>query len=184
MADRTIEDPTEAQPQPPFPEQEQEPPGREAELQPQADHGEQTYAGTGRLKDKVALVTGADSGIGRAVAIAFAREGADVVIAYLSEDEDARETARWVEQAGRAVLTIRGDISEEAHCRAIIDQTVERFGRLDVLVNNAAFQRTYQSIEEIPSEEWDTTFRTNIYAPFYLCKAAMPHLKPGASIIN
>ena len=177
-------DPTHAGPTPPQPKQHQDPPGSTDAMRPKPDHGEESYRGNGKLAGRVAIITGADSGIGRAVAIAFAREGADIVNAYLSEDEDARETARWVEQAGRAALSIRGDISDEAHCKSTVEQTVKRFGRLDILVNNAAFQRTYKSIEEIPSEEWDTTFRTNIYAPFYLCKAAVPHMKPGAAIIN
>ena len=161
-----------------------EPPGMEAELTPRADHGEDSYRGSGRLEGRVALITGGDSGIGRAVAIAYAREGADVAIAYLCEDEDARETARWVEQAGRRCLTLRGDIADAAHCRSLVERTVAEFGRLDILVNNAAFQRTYEAIEHIPDEEWDYTFATNVSAMFRLCKAAAPHLKKGASIIN
>jgi NAD(P)-dependent dehydrogenase (short-subunit alcohol dehydrogenase family) len=166
------------------PEQQQQPPGRESELQPQADHGEKSYRGSGRLSGKVAVITGGDSGIGRAVAIAFAREGADLLISYLNEDEDARETARWVEAEGRRALLAPGDIAEPAHCRSLIRQAVETFGRIDVLVNNAAFQMTRESLEETPDEEWDRTFQTNITAMFHLCKAAVPHMKPGASIIN
>ena len=166
------------------PKQQQEPPGTEALLTPKADHGEQSYRGSGRLKGKAAVITGADSGIGRAVAIAFAREGADVLISYLSEHDDAKETARWVEQAGRKAVLVPGDLAEVAHCREVIARAVEEFGRIDVLVNNAAFQMEHDSIEETPDEEWEYTFRVNITAMFYLCKAAMPHLKKGASIIN
>jgi NAD(P)-dependent dehydrogenase (short-subunit alcohol dehydrogenase family) len=166
------------------PEQQQQPPGFEAALRPPADHGETSYRGSGRLAGKVALITGADSGIGRAVAIAFAREGADLLVSYLCEEEDARETARWVEEAGRKVILAPGDIADPAHCRALVARTVEAFGRIDVLVNNAAFQMTRASLEEIPDEEWDHTFQTNITAMFHLCKAAVPHMKPGASIIN
>jgi hypothetical protein len=155
-------------------------------MTPQADHGEASYQGSGRLAGRVAVITGGDSGIGRAVAIAYAREGADVLIAYLNEqeDEDARETARHVEAAGRRCVLMPGDISEPAHARAVIDRAVSELGRIDILVNNAAFQRTYESIEDIADEEWDYTFRTNISAMFYLAKAAVPHMKPGSSIIN
>ena len=133
---------------------------------------------------KSAVITGGDSGIGRAVAIAFAREGADVLISYLEEDEDAAETARWVEQEGREAPLVRGDLADPAHCRRVIDEAVEAFGHIDVLVNNAAFQRTYSTLEEIPDDEWDRTFQTNITAMFHLCKAAVPHMRSGASIIN
>jgi NAD(P)-dependent dehydrogenase (short-subunit alcohol dehydrogenase family) len=166
------------------PAQQQDPPGREAELRPAADHGEQSYKGSGRLAGKAVLLTGGDSGIGRAVAIAFAREGADLLVSYLDEHEDARETARWVEQAGRRIVLVPGDIADAAHCRDLVRQTVEAFGRIDVLVNNAAFQMTHGSLEEIPDEEWEHTFKTNITAMFRLCKAAVPHMKAGASIIN
>ena len=163
-----------------------EPPGTEAEMTPQADHGEESYRGSDKLVGRAAVITGGDSGIGRAVAIAYAREGADVLVSYLNEqeDEDARETARQVEAAGRRCVLVRGDIAEAAHCRAIIDRAVQEFGRIDILVNNAAFQRTYESLEEIPDEEWDYTFKTNIAAMFYLAKAAVPHMRPGSSIIN
>ena len=177
-------DPTHAQPTPPFPEQEQEPPGREAEMQPRADHGEETYEGSGRLTDRVALITGADSGIGRAVAIAFAREGADVLCSYLSEDDDAAETRRLVEDAGRRCLTVPGDIGDRDHCFALVDRAVSELGRLDVLVNNAAFQMSYESFLEIPPDEIDFVFRTNIIAMFHLCQAAVPHMQPGATIVN
>ncbi|MGH6648254.1 glucose 1-dehydrogenase [Aquabacterium sp.] len=162
----------------------QQPPGSEAALQPQADHGEESYVGSGRLQGRAAVITGADSGIGRAVAIAFAREGADVLIAYLSEHDDAAETARLVEAAGRRAVTLPGDLADPAHCRAVIARAVEAFGRIDILVNNAAFQMTRESLEEIPDDEWDRTFQVNIHAMFHLCKAAVPHMKPGASIIN
>ena len=171
-------------PMPPQPEQYQQPPGTTAAMTPVPDHGEQSYKGSGRLSGKVALITGADSGIGRAVAIAFAREGADIAIAYLNEHEDAAETARWVEDAGRTALLLPGDITDENHCKQLVETTVSDLGGLDVLVNNAAFQRTYAAIDDISAEEWDTTFRTNIYAPFYLAKAATPHMKPGSAIIN
>jgi NAD(P)-dependent dehydrogenase (short-subunit alcohol dehydrogenase family) len=163
-----------------------QPPGTEAEMTPQADHGEASYRGCEKLAGRVAVITGGDSGIGRAVAIAFAREGADVLISYLNEreDADARETARQVEAAGRRCVLVPGDIADAAHCRAVIDRAVREFGRIDVLVNNAAFQRTYQSLDEIPDEEWDYTFRTNIAAMFHLAKAAVPHMRPGSSIIN
>ncbi len=153
-------------------------------MKPKADHGEATYRGLGRLENRAALITGGDSGIGRAVAIAFAREGADVLISYLSEDEDARETVRIVEDAGRMGIAVAGDIGDEAHCRQLVDRAVSEFGRLDILVNNAAFQTTHETITEHPSDEIETIFRTNILAMFWLCKAAVPHMKPGATIIN
>ncbi|WP_432349866.1 SDR family oxidoreductase (plasmid) [Shinella yambaruensis] len=174
----------ERRPFPPQPEQKQTPPGLTKAMTPPPDHGEESYIGSGRLKGKVALITGADSGIGRAVAIAFAREGADVVVSYLSEDEDAIETARWIEREERRALVLPGDISTEEHCAHLVRQCIENFGQLDVLVNNAAFQRTYADIGDISAAEWDRTFRTNIYAPFFLARAAIPHMKPGSSIIN
>jgi len=162
----------------------QTPPGSEALLIPKADHGETSYVGHGRLAGKATVITGADSGIGRAVAIAYAREGADVLIAYLNEHEDARETERLVKEAGRRAVLVPGDIAEPSHCRAIIDRALQEFGRIDVLVNNAAFQMSHESIDEISDEEWDRTFDVNIGAMFRLCKAAVKHMKPGASIIN
>ena len=177
-------DPRNAQPTPPFPEQEQTPPGREADLEPLADHGVDTYEGRGRLRDKVALVTGGDSGIGRAVAIAFAREGADVLCSYWNEHDDAAETRRLVEDAGRRCLTAPGDIGDRAHCRALVDEALGELGRLDVLVNNAAFQMAYESFLEIPPDELEFVFRTNILAMFHLCQAAVPHMEPGSTIIN
>ena len=153
-------------------------------MDPLPDHGEQSYVGHGRLKGKKAVVTGGDSGIGRAVAIAFAREGADVLISYLEEDEDAAETARWVDEEGREAPLVRGDLADPAHCRRVIDEAIRAFGRVDVLVNNAAYQRTYDALEDIPDEEWDRHFQTNITAMFHLCKAAVPHMRRGGSIIN
>jgi NAD(P)-dependent dehydrogenase (short-subunit alcohol dehydrogenase family) len=164
--------------------QQQTPPGLTALMDPTPDHGEESYVGHGRLAGKKAVVTGGDSGIGRAVAIAFAREGADVVIAYLEEDEDARETAAWVERAGRQALLVAGDLVEPAQCEAVIDAAVEGLGGIDVLVNNAAFQRTYATLEDVPDEEWNRHFETNVGAMFRLCKAALPHMNRGASIIN
>lgn len=166
------------------PPQKQVPPGRTDAMTPRPDHGEESYRGSGKLTGKVAVITGADSGIGRAIALAFAREGADVVISYLDEHDDAKETERLVRDAGRRALVIAGDLQEKGHCRAIIGRTVEELGRLDILVNNAAFQMTRESLEDIPDEEWERTFRTNVDAMFWLTKAALPHLKPGSSILN
>ena len=166
------------------PKQQQQPPGLESALMPKADHGEASYRGSNKLAGKATVITGADSGIGRAVAIAFAREGADVLIAYLNEHEDAKETAQWVEKAGRKAILVPGDIKDEAHCIGLIDKAVAEFGRLDILVNNAAHQKTFEKIEDISAEEWDVTFRTNIYSQFYLSKAAVPKMKPGSTIIN
>lgn len=173
-------------PIPPFPKQKQEFPGKEADMQPLADHGVESYKGSGRLKGKKAVITGGDSGIGKAVAIAFAREGADVLISYLDdmEDEDARDTATIVEQAGSKCIVVKGDITKEEHCKEIVDKAVAEFGRIDILVNNAAFQMARKTLDEIPSDEWRHTFDVNIHAMFYLCKAALPHLMPGSSIIN
>jgi NAD(P)-dependent dehydrogenase (short-subunit alcohol dehydrogenase family) len=162
----------------------QEPPGTEREMTPNADHGEQSYRGTGKLQGKAAVITGADSGIGKAVAIAYAREGADVLISYLSEDEDAKDTAKWVEEAGRKAVLVPGDISNPAHCRSIIETAIREFGRLDILVQNAAYQMSRENLEEVPDEEWDYTIATNLSAYFHLVKAALPHLKEGASIIG
>src|ERR671926_1218080 len=176
--------PTHAEPQPPFPEQEQEPPGREADMRPLADHGEKTYVGHARLKDKVALITGGDSGIGRAVAIAFAREGADVLISYLDEHEDAQDTAKYVEEAGRKCVLVPGDLADKAHAHSIVPKAVEELGGIDILVNNAAFQMTHESLDEISDDEWDHTVALNLTAMFVLCKDAVPHMQPGAAIIN
>jgi NAD(P)-dependent dehydrogenase (short-subunit alcohol dehydrogenase family) len=177
-------DPKTAGPKPPQPRQQQEPPGFTEELAPRPDHGEHSYRGSGKLKGRAALITGADSGIGRAVAIAFAREGADVLISYLCEDDDAKETARWVEEAGRRAVLVAGDVSDPAHCRELVERTRRELGKIDILVNNAAYQMTHTSLGEISDEEWDHTFRTNIYSMFYLAKAAVPHMKPGGAIVN
>jgi NAD(P)-dependent dehydrogenase (short-subunit alcohol dehydrogenase family) len=166
------------------PAQQQQPPGRTGGMGPQPDHGEHSYQGSGRLTGKAAVITGADSGIGRAVAIAFAREGADVLISYLDEHDDAQETRKWVEQAGRTAVLVPGDLSSPAHCRSVIDRAMQDFGRLDVLVSNAAQQRTYEKLEDIPDDDWDRTLAVNLSAFFYLTKAAVPHMKAGASIIG
>ena len=172
------------QPKPPFPNQKQPMPGLTARVDPTPDHGELSYQGSGRLAGKRAIITGGDSGIGRAVALAFAREGADLLISYLSEDEDAQETKRLVENEGRKVVLVPGDLQEAAHCRKIVDTAVDQLGGIDVLVNNAAHQASFKEIEDISDEEWELTFRVNIHAMFYLTKAAVPHMKPGSSIIN
>ena len=165
-------------------EQQQEVPGTQSQMTPVPDCGEDSYRGSGKLEGKVALVTGGDSGIGRAVAIAYAREGADVALSYLSEDGDAHDTARLVEQAGRRALLLPGDVSSAAHCRELVARTVEELGGLDVLVSNAAFQMSHPDIAEVSDEEWDHTFATNVSAMFHLVKAALPHLRPGSSIIG
>jgi len=171
-------------PTPPFPKQRQDMPGQTADMRPIPDHGEHSYKGSGRLTGKRAVITGADSGIGRAVAIAFAREGADILISYLNEHDDARETARLVEAAGRKAVLVPGDIQSSSHCKGIIEKAVADLGGIDILVNNAAHQDTFKEIGEISDEEWETTFRVNIHAMFYLTKAAVPHMAPGSSIIN
>ncbi len=171
-------------PKPPFPKQTQSLPGSSKAMKPQPDYGEDSYRGANRLTDKKALITGADSGIGRAVALAFAREGADVVVSYLNEHEDAKETQRLVESAGRKCLLVPGDIAAAAHCRELVKKSVEALGRIDILVNNAAHQMTFDALENIPDEEWDKTLATNLSAMFYITKAAMPHMKRGGSIIN
>ncbi|MCC2611373.1 SDR family oxidoreductase [Neorhizobium sp. Rsf11] len=171
-------------PTPPFPEQQQPMPGFTNRMDPVPDHGELSYRGSGRLAGKRAVITGGDSGIGRAVAIAYAREGADLLISYLDEDEDAEDTKRLVEEAGRKAVLMPGDIKASSHCRAIIDKAVGEFGGIDILVNNAAHQASFSSIEDISDEEWELTFKVNIHAMFYLSKAAVPHMKPGSTIIN
>jgi NAD(P)-dependent dehydrogenase (short-subunit alcohol dehydrogenase family) len=178
-----VQDPKEQHPKS-MPEQQQSHPGSDKKITPEADHGEQSYKGSGKLQGRKAIITGADSGIGKAVAIAFAREGADVLISYLNEDEDARDTAKWVKEAGKQAVLMSGDIGEEAHCKQIIQKAVQEFGHIDILVNNAAYQMVHEDISEISSEEWDHTFKTNIYAMFYLTKAAVPHMPPGSAIVN
>jgi NAD(P)-dependent dehydrogenase (short-subunit alcohol dehydrogenase family) len=166
------------------PAQQQEVPGIQSKMTPVPDCGEESYQGSGKLTDKIAVITGGDSGIGRAVAIAYAREGADVLISYLSEDSDAKDTAGYVEQAGRRVVLLKGDIADPQHCRDIIATAIDEFGGIDILVSNAAYQMTHETLDEISDDEWDYTFDTNIGAMFRLCKAAVPHMKPGSSIIG
>jgi NAD(P)-dependent dehydrogenase (short-subunit alcohol dehydrogenase family) len=168
----------------PLPKQQQSMPGHTDEMTPRPDHGEDSYKGSGKLQGRAAIITGGDSGIGRAVAIAFAREGADVLISYLSEDKDAQDTAQWIEKAGRKVVLMPGDIADESHCKSIIQRAMDEFGRIDILVNNAAHQATIDDIQDLTTEEWDKTFRTNIYSQFFLAKAAIAHMKEGSSIIN
>ena len=177
-------DPRTAGAKPPFPQEKQEVPGHQAAMKPLPDCGEKSYVGSGRLKGRKALITGGDSGIGRAVAIAFAREGADVVISYLDETDDAQETARIVQEAGRQCITIAGDIQQEAHCQSLIDTTVSRLGGIDILVNNAAFQMSRDSILDVPTAEFERIFRTNVFATFFLTRAAVAHMQPGSAIIN
>jgi len=171
-------------PRPPFPEQQQPIPGATDKMDPRPDHGEGSYKGSGRLEDKKVLITGGDSGIGRAVALAFAREGADLLVSYLDEHQDAEETRRLVEETGRTCVLAPGDIGKAAHCRALVERAVNQFGRIDVLVNNAAHQKSFNSPDEISDEEWEMTFAVNISAMFYLVKAATPYMKPGSAIIN
>jgi NAD(P)-dependent dehydrogenase (short-subunit alcohol dehydrogenase family) len=179
-----ITDPKNDAPKPPQPAQQQDMPGDTDQMIPKPDHGEESYKGSGRLEGRAAIITGGDSGIGRAVAIAYAREGADVLISYYNEHDDAKETARWVEKAGRKAVVVSGDIKDEQHCKELVARAMKEFGRLDILVNNAAHQATFEKIEDISAEEWDVTFRTNIHSMFYLCKAAIPLMKPGSAIVN
>ena len=167
-----------------FPEQQQTVPGLQSAMSPVPDCGEQSYRGSGRLEGKRAIVTGGDSGIGRAVAIAFAREGADVLISYLDEHQDAEDVARLVQEAGRKCVLVSGDLSDPSHCRAVIERAVAEFGGIDILVSNAAYQMSHDNLEEISDEEWDYTFRLNVGAYFYLAKAAVAHMAPGSSIIG
>lgn len=171
-------------PSPPFETPRQPVPGTTNAMSPLPDHGEETYRGSGRLNGKRAVITGGDSGIGRAVAIAFAREGADVLVSYLDEDSDAEQTKSWIERAGRKAVLVPGNIQNADHCRRIIETAVTELGGVDILVNNAAHQSTFSDIADISDEEWDVTFRTNIHAMFYLTKAAVAHMKPGSAIIN
>ncbi|VTT99037.1 oxidoreductase : Short-chain dehydrogenase/reductase SDR OS=Nostoc punctiforme (strain ATCC 29133 / PCC 73102) GN=Npun_F0203 PE=4 SV=1: adh_short_C2 [Gemmataceae bacterium] len=178
------QDPRSRGPKPPQPSQQQDPPGLESEMDPKPDYGEETYKGSGKLAGKAALITGGDSGIGRAVALAFAREGADVLVSYLNETGDAMETARVVDEAGRRCVTVPGDITDEAHCKALVERAVKEFGKIDLLVNNAAHQMTRESIKEISTDEFDRTMKTNVYAMFWLCREALPYMPKGASVIN
>jgi len=177
--------PQQANEKPPFPKQQQDAPGIEAKMDPRPDYGVETYKGFGRLKDRVAVVTGGDSGIGRAVCLAFAREGADIVVSYLNEDVDAKETKKVVEESGRKCMLIPGDISSDAQCKKIIDEAVKAFGKIDILVNNAAFQgKCTEDISQLDHERVVKTFTTNIIAMFDLCRYAIPHMKPGSTVIN
>ncbi|WP_013334689.1 SDR family oxidoreductase [Gloeothece verrucosa] len=179
------QNPVNQYPSPPFPRQPQKPPGLASEMTPRPDHGETSYEGTGRLIGRKALITGGDSGIGRAAAIAFAREGADVAINYLPvEEPDAREVIQLIESAGRKAIAIPGDIREESFCNQLVATAVRELGGLDILVNNAGKQQSVDSIKDLTTEQFDSTFKTNVYAMFWITKAAMSHLKPGASIIN
>ncbi|WP_160070142.1 SDR family oxidoreductase [Sphingobacterium bovisgrunnientis] len=186
MNNKKSKDPIQKYPIPPFPKQPQDVPGITSKMNPIPDHGEQSYVGRGLLKDAVCIITGGDSGIGKAVAIAMAREGAKIVISYKDkvEDEDAKETLDWIEKAGSEGILLRGDIRNENQCLKIVEKTISKYGRIDILVNNAAYQMTYNSIEDIDTIEWDKTFDTNIRAMFYLVKYAKPHMRPGSSIIN
>ena len=179
-------DPRDAGARPPFPgDQQQEGPGLTSKMTPAPDHGETSYVGKGLLTDQVALITGGDSGIGRAVAIAYAREGADVAISYLPvEQSDAEETAVWVEKAGRRALLLPGDLRDEAHCRDLVARTVAEFGRLDVLVNNAAAQTINEGLDDVTAHDLEGAFRANVFAMYYLAQAAVPHMKPGSAIVN
>ncbi|MGP9813787.1 SDR family oxidoreductase [Rhodopseudomonas sp. NSM] len=171
-------------PKPPYPAQQQSMPGTTADMNPRPDHGETSYKGAGRLKDMKALITGGDSGIGRAVAIAYAREGADVLISYLNETEDAAELKALIEKEGRKAVLVAGDLQDPAHCQLVVKRAVDELGGLDILVNNAAHQAVFKDIGDISDEEWELTFRVNIHAMFYLTKAAVPHMKPGSAIVN
>ncbi|WFU34509.1 glucose 1-dehydrogenase [Bradyrhizobium brasilense] len=171
-------------PKPPFPSQRQPMPGSTGKMDPRPDHGETSYKGSGRLQGKCAIITGGDSGIGRAVAIAFAREGADVLIAYLDESDDAKEVAAMIEKEGRTAVLVEGDLRSADHCRTVVRRAVQELGGVDILVNNAAHQATFADIGDISDEEWRMTFEVNIHAMFYLAKAAVPHMKPGGAIIN
>ena len=185
MENNNMQDPRKQYDQPPFPQQQpQEVPGHENEMHPKADHGEVTYKGSGKLAGRKAIITGGDSGIGRAVAIAFAREGADVLISYLNEHDDAETTATWVREAGRKAVLLPGDISDEQHCKDIINRALDELGGIDILVNNAAYQMSRDSLQDISTEEWEKTFKVNIHSMFFLCKAAEEHLKPGSTIVN
>jgi NAD(P)-dependent dehydrogenase (short-subunit alcohol dehydrogenase family) len=178
------QDPRKLYQQPPYSESQQSPPGSEEKMSPKVDHGESTYKGSGLLQDRHTLITGADSGIGRAVALAFAREGADVAISYLSEHQDAKETERLVTEAGRKAVLIPGDIGERSVTKEVAQKAIDAFGNIDILVNNAAFQRSHDEFEDISDKEFEETYRINVFAMFRLCKAILPQMKPGGSVIN
>ncbi len=181
----TPSDPRTEYPKPPFPKQQQPWPGLCSKMDPRPDHGEKSYQGSGRLQGRKALITGGDSGIGRAAAIAFAREGADVAINYLPQEQpDADEVAQLIREAGRKAVTIPGDIRDESFCKRMVEQAVKDLGGIDILVNNAARQIAKKSVLDISTEQFDETFKTNIYANFWITKAAIPHMKPGSTIIN
>jgi NAD(P)-dependent dehydrogenase (short-subunit alcohol dehydrogenase family) len=184
MENTVLQNPVTKYIQPPYEEIKQKVPGYDTDMQIKADHGEESYVGSGKLTGRKALITGGDSGIGKAVAIAFAREGADVVISYADEHTDAADTAHFIEKAGRKAVFISGDISDENHCIELVNKTVEELGGIDIIVNNAAFQMSRESLQEVSAEEWDKTFKTNIHPMFYICKAAEKHLQPGSTIIN
>lgn len=177
-------DPRTSYARPPYSDKGQSPPGSEQEMSPKVDHGESSYQGSDRLKGRRALVTGADSGIGRAVALAFAREGADVALSFLSEEEDAQETERLVVDAGRKAILLAGDIGDPSVPKAVARQAIDSLGGIDILVNNAGFQRTYEKFEDISDAEFEETYRVNVFAMFRFCHAILPQMKPGGSIIN
>ena len=185
LQDDRPRDPKKQGPKPQYAQPPISPPGSIDEMNPRADHGEESYKGLGRLQDRVALITGGDSGIGRAVAIAYAREGANVLLSYLSEEEsDAEDTSEWIARAGRKAIKLPGDIQDENHCQEMIDRAFNEFGTLDILVNNAAYQRSHDTIEEFSTDEFDRTIRTNVHAMFWLCRAALPRMSPGSVILN
>jgi len=180
-----VPDPLTKYPRPPFEGQPQSFPGLTGRMKPEPDHGEGSYKGSGKLAGRAALITGGDSGIGRAVAIAYAREGADVAISYLdSEEEDAQATRAWVEKAGRRCLLLPGDLRDEAHCRAIVQKTASEFGRIDILVNNAAAQVVNEGLDDVTAHDVEGSFRANVFAMIYLTQAAVPHMRPGSAIVN
>ncbi|WP_233138186.1 SDR family oxidoreductase [Mucilaginibacter sp. MD40] len=185
MEAKPLEDPTTKYPKPPFMEQSQPWPGLASKMNPRPDHGETSYKGSGRLKGRKALITGGDSGMGRAAAIAYAREGADVAINYLpAEEQDAQEVITLMKKEGVKAVAIPGDLRDESFCKRMVDEAVKQLGGLDILVNNAARQQTRKTIMDVSSDDFDATMKTNIYAPFWTIKAAMPHLKPGSAIIG
>jgi NAD(P)-dependent dehydrogenase (short-subunit alcohol dehydrogenase family) len=179
------QDPRTKEPRPPYEDRRQQPPGLESEMRQKPDHGEQTYVGRGLLKNKVALITGGDSGIGRAVAIAYAREGADIALCFLEKEaQDAAETVRWIAKAGRKALQLPGDLADPGFCREIVSRTTNEFGRIDVLVNNSAFQPVNEELDDLKSEDLERAFAVNVFASIHLAQACAPHMKPGSAIVN